>query len=225
MQELITDYDPKDKVLCVIDYTQSLPKQDIVVITNLGNVKRISLQEFDIKKQSLAMLKLKENEFIVNISKYEKGKTMLFISKLGMALNADISDVEATSRTSGLVKGMSLNEGDVVIGGGLVDEKDVVAIITDKAFAKKVSVSEFGVLPRNRKGVKVITFSKDNGNAIVMAEIVKETFEFMVIGNKDSIYSISTDNISCENRTTKGKVIDKLAKNIDVKNCYIYKWN
>ena len=225
LQELITDYDPKDKVLSVIDYTQNLPKQDIVVITNLGNVKRISLQEFDIKKQSLTMLKLKENEYIVSISKYEKGKTMLFVSKLGMVLNADISDLEPSSRTSGLVKGMSLNEGDCVVGGGLVSESDIVAIVTDKAYAKKINVSEFGVLPRNRKGLKTITFSKDNGNCLVMAEIVKDTFEFMIIGNKDAIFSISTDNINLENRTTKGKLIDKLAKNIDVKNCYVYKWN
>lgn len=225
LNDVLLGFDSKDKVLFLDAYKDKLPNYDIVLITNLGNIKRINTSELDVKKQGIAIAKLKEDEYIVSIQKYEKGKTMLFVSKSGLVLNCNIEDVPATTRTTGLLKGMSLNQDDYVVGGGLVTKNDLVLMCTEKAFVKKVKVEEFGELVRNRKGLKGLTLSKESGEIVMLAEVIKDTFEVMALTDKDKAYSINTDNVALENRTTKGKIVDKLLKTEKVKKIYKYSWN
>lgn len=225
LHDIIHDFNDNDRVVAIFDYKNQIPKQEIVFITNLGNVKRVGLADYDVNKQTISALKLKENETVINVEMFNKDKTMLFVSTDGMVLNANIQDVPVTSRTSGLVKGMSLNENQFVIGGGLVNKDSLVCVITDKGFAKKVKIEEFGELARNRKGVKVISLTKDNGNSLIYASIIKNTFEVVVFDEKDKQFSISTDDINLESRITKGKIINKLLKDKNIKKAVKYSWN
>ena len=222
--ELVPTFADNDKILYILDYKDKMEKFDFVLITNQGNIKRIASSEFDIKKQSFSFLKLKDDEYIVSIEKYVKNTTMFFVTSQGNGVNVDISDVPATTRTTGLLKGIALSSGDFVVGGGLTTENDKFIIVTDTGYAKKVEVKEFGNLPRNRKGVKVFNFGKES-TCIKLTFKDSESCEVVAFDEKDKPYSVTTDDISVEARTSKGKLINKDLKNVKIKNCYKYSWN
>ena len=221
--ELVPTFEDKDKICLILDYKNKLEKFDLLMITNLGNIKIVSSSEFDVKKSSFSYLKLKEDEYIVHIEKYEKNKTMFFVTSGGMGVNVDISDVTPTSRTSGLIKGVSLSQDDFVVGGGLCSENDKFIVMLNNGMAKKVEIKEFGVLPRNRKGLKLFSL-KDNEN-VALAFKDEDTCEIIVFDDKDKPYSASTDDISVELRTSKGKILTKDIKNLKLKKYYKYSWN
>lgn len=221
--EIIPSFADKDKICNIIDYKNKFDKFDLIMITNLGNIKIISSSELDVKKSSFSYLKLKENEYVINIEKYEKNKTMFFVTSQGMGVNVDINDVVPTSRTSGLVKGISLSQDDFVIGGGLCSENDKFVLMSNTGLAKKIEVKEFGILPRNRKGLKLFNLGKDNEN--IKLAFKEETCEIIVFDEKDRPYSVSTDEIAVESRTSKGKLISKDIKNLKLKKYFKYCWN
>ena len=93
---------------------------------------------------------------------------------------------------------------------------------SDNCFAKTVKVSEFGVLGRNRKGIKILPLG-DNGKKLIYARKVNETFELFALDAKEKLYYTSTDDISTESRNSKGKSFAG-KKGTKVKAIYTYLW-
>ncbi|MBQ0017568.1 MAG: DNA topoisomerase 4 subunit A [Clostridiales bacterium] len=224
LTDAILGYQKDEKVLYICDYKDKLSNFDLIFTTNDGQVRKTNSSEFDIKKQSFNCFKLNEKQELVAIQKFEKDKTLLFITKDGMSLNADISDVPSQSKSASGVKGINLNDGDEVVYTSLVNEKDNVLVLTDLGYTKRVAISQIGVLGRNRKGVKLITFDK-NGKKIILSKVVRSSFEVMAYDDKSKLLSIKSDDVALENRTTKGKGMIKATKTEKIKSAYIYMWN
>lgn len=225
---LLTDallgYSKDEKVLYIVDYKNELPKGELLFVTTTGQVRKTSISDFDIKKQSFSFFKLNENEKLISVQKFEKDKTLLFVTTNGICLNANIDDVPLQSKTASGVKGISLSDDDSVLYASLVKPENEVIVLTDEGYIKKVMTKQIEVLARNRKGVKIITFDK-NGKKLILAKVVRSDFEIYAINSHGKVVSIKTDQISSESRTTKGKGIVKPNKTEKIKNAYVYLWN
>ena len=182
----------------------TLKKKELLFVTEQGTVRRTPWTEFETKKNTLLAYKVKEDDCLLNVELFEPNKTLMFVTNLGIGLNADISDVPSQSKSSSGVKGIKLDDGAKVIMASLASETDKFVCVTDHCFAKAVEVKEFGLLPRNRKGVKVLPLG-DNGKKLLYAKILKDTFELFALDEKEKLYFTSTDDISTESRNSKGK--------------------
>ena len=190
-----------------------MPKGNLIFMTRQGMVKKTSFKEYGVSKSIFQAIKLKDDDEVINIFVEEKSTTLLFVTSSGMVLNADKSDVPSQGRISGGVKGINLNAGDYVIFAGQVTEDGEVVVMTNRGFIKRVVVSQIDVMARYRKGIKIVTLSeKDNGTELVYASYVKENF--VVVGEADDgkLYGRDTDVCPIENRTGKGKLIEKMKK-------------
>lgn len=225
LADTILGYQKDEKVLYIIDYKDSLPKGELMFVTNDGMIRKTDFAEFDIKKQSFACFKLSENQKLVSIQKVEKDKTLLFVTKNGMGLNANISDVQNQSKTSVGVKGMNLSEGDSVVYSSLVTQKDSFLVLTDMGYIKRIGVDNLEILSRNRKGVKLISFDKNNGCQIILSKVVRSNFEVYCINAQNKVVSVKSEQLSLENRNTKGKGIVKSTKPEKLKGARIYLWS
>ena len=77
-------------------------------------------------------------------------------------------------------------------------------------------------MARYRKGLKFITFAKDNGSELVYASVVTNPQTVMCVGESDDeLYFRSTDLIPIEARIGKGKPVDKTKKNLNIKKAFI----
>jgi topoisomerase-4 subunit A len=156
---------------------------------------------------------MKDDDKVINVFVESKNTTLLFITKNGMVLNADKSDVPVQGRISGGVKGINLSDGDSVIFAGEVTDEGEALVMTNRGFIKRVLVSQIDVMARYRKGVKIATLSdKENGSELIYADYVKDNF--VVVGKTDSgeLHSRDTDVCPIESRTGKGKLIEKMKK-------------
>ena len=223
LTDLFMGYDKNENIVAMFD-EKDLKNKQILFTTANGIVRKTNYADMESKKDIAVCYKLKEDDKIVKAEIFAKDKTLLFVTKQGITLNANIDDVPLQSKTSSGVKGINLQDKDSVIFAGLVGEKDTVICVTDKAYVKAVAISDIGVLGRNRKGVKLTTLAGDNGKELLFATLKKpDTFEVIAFDAKDKPLFVSTDSISTENRTTKGKSMAK-TKGTKIKTCYAYLW-
>ena len=192
---------------CVINMFCGSPALDdkghFIFITKDGLIKKTDISEYNISKNYLQAIKLKDGDEVVGMFICEKETYIAFITEKGIALNVTKDDIPVQGRVSGGVKGINLNKGDSIVYTGQVDEEGEFVIITDTGYYKRVLTSEIEPLPRNRKGVKVCELGKVN--KIVYADYVKEPFNIAVIDNFGVSFSINTEELLIESRTTKGK--------------------
>ena len=85
-----------------------------------------------------------------------EGCSLIFVTKNGMSLNADMSDIPVQGRISGGVKGINLGDGDECIFIRQVEDGGEVVLVTDKGYAKRVLVVVLDIMALYRKGVKLI---------------------------------------------------------------------
>ncbi|MEG1500160.1 MAG: DNA gyrase C-terminal beta-propeller domain-containing protein, partial [Clostridia bacterium] len=108
------------------------------------------------------VVKLKENDEVVNCEITEGSGSVVFVSSLGMTLNMNKTEIPVQGRISSGVIGISLEEKDEAICACQCMASESIVVLTDKGFAKRVALSEFEILPRNRKGLRIVNLA-DNG--------------------------------------------------------------
>ena len=122
-----------------------------------------------------------------------------------MALNALKDDIPVQGRVAGGVKGINLNKGDSIVFVSQIDEEGEFVIVSDGGCYKRVIASEIEPMARYRKGIKIVELGK-NGS-VVYASYVKEPYNIAVIDTFSVAFTVNTEDISIEGRTTKGKTL------------------
>ena len=191
---------------------EKLPKGNLLFYSKNGLVKKSPWSEYGVVKSAFAATKLREGDNLIAIEDEVEGSSLMIVTKLGMCLNADMSDIPSQNRIATGVRCMSLADDDECVLIRQVNGDGEVAICTDRGFAKRLLISQIDVMGRYRKGIKIIDFGKgkaDNGKMIVYAACV--TMPFKVVLNVDDEYltAYSTENFAIENRTHAGKPLLK----------------
>ncbi len=160
----IIKLDSDEKIISVIPVTTFDSDCDITIATKNGMIKRTKLSEFKSLRYSkpLNCMKLKDNDKVVNafLTKYND---IFIATNKSFGLWFDINDIPVVGlRTSG-VKSINL-KGDYVVNVSNFDPKtsEYLYVITNKATAKRVKISEFEKTGRAKRGLLILREVKTN---------------------------------------------------------------
>ena len=205
-----------ETIVALFDGDDVKGKENLIFLTKFGMIKKTPLSEYALLKKYFQGMKLKDGDEITSIVKEPQNYTVVFVTKTGMVLNAENSDIPLQGRISGGVKGINLAAKDYCVGACLAGDGGEVVAVTDKGFAKRVLLSNIDKMARYRKGLKLFTFAKDNGNELVFGGVVTKPYTVICVGKEEEIYFRSTDLIPIEARIGKGKPVEKTKKNLGV---------
>lgn len=183
----------------------ALPQGCLLFYTKDGLIKKTEWAEYALLKPYYQAIKLKDGDELIAVEEDKAETTIGFITEQGLVLNALKDDVPVQGRVAGGVKGVNLNKGDGIKFVGQIDEEGEFALITDTGFYKRVLTSEIEPMARYRKGVKICELGRQN--KIIYAAYVKEPFDIAVVDNFGVAFTVNTEDLSIENRTTKGKTL------------------
>lgn len=221
LKTVAPDAGKNEKIVYMMPYADTLPKGNILFYTADGMVKRSAWSEYNVVKSSFQAVKLKEGDTVIGIETEMSGCTLLFVTRDGMCLNADMSDIPLQGRVAGGVKGIQLADDDKCVAVRQVSGDGEVALVTDRGYAKRVLVAQLDVMARYRKGVKIIDFGKKvNGEKLVFVGYVKDPYKVVLELDGDYLSAYSTELFSIENRTHIGKPLIKGKS--EVTRCMIY---
>jgi DNA gyrase subunit A len=121
----------------------------------------------------------------------------------GMAIRFDQKEVRAMGRAAFGVKGITLEQGDHVVGAELARAGATLFTMTENGFGKRTQLEEYRLTHRGGKGVIDIKTGDRNGNVIAMLQVT-DADQVMIITNKGTLIRSRAADVSIIGRNTQG---------------------
>ncbi len=198
-----------EKITVVLPLTGDLRKfpQDryVFMATNLGTVKKTSLDEFsNPRKAGVIAVDLDEGDFLIGAAVTDGAHDVMLFSDSGKAVRFDENDVRPMGRTARGVRGMNLEDGQQVIALLVAeDEQQSVLTATENGFGKRTPITEYTRHGRGTKGMIAIQTSERNGK-VVGATLVHGEDEIMLITTSGVLVRTRVSEIREMGRATQG---------------------
>ena len=190
-------------------FTREEMRGDVLFFTKNGMVKRTPWEEYTLKKSYYQAIVLKEGDEVINVESYDTDEfsTMFFVSRAGFALNAVKDNLPVQGRVAGGVRGIALGDGGECIFASQINGEGEIVVVTAANGFKRVISSLIDPIGRACKGV-IIADVKDCGS-LLFADYVTIPYTLAVINKDGTVAELSTEEISIENRVTKGKKLKR----------------
>ena len=172
--------------------------------TEKGLVKKTPIQDYaNVRKTGLAAIALREDDRLIEVKVTDNTEDILLVTRDGMCIRFNETDVRSTGRVSMGVRGMNLTDNDVVIGMQTASQGTDLLIVSEKGMGKRTNMDEFTRQNRGGKGVKCYKITEKTGNVVGM-KAVDEDSEIMIINTEGIIIRMKCSDISIYGRITSG---------------------
>ena len=204
-----------EKITAVVPVKEFRENSNLIMLTQKGYIKRISLSNFsNIRKSGIIAIGLDEGDSLNWVKQAEDKDEVVIGTSNGMAIRFAISDLRPLGRSARGVNSIKLRPQDNIIGCDIVpNEYDAdLLVVTSDGFGKRSKLSEFR--PQNRGGIGLIaTKFKSTSSRLVAMTIVDENDEIMVVSANGIVTRIKASDISRQGRPATGVRIQNLVDN------------
>jgi DNA gyrase subunit A len=185
------------------------PDKYIIMATRDGTIKKCQLEDFSTcRKSGLNAIQLVDDDELIGVKLTTGKDEVILISQMGQSIRFQETDVRSMGRNAMGVRGMNLEDGDVVVAMDIIRDGDVL-VVTENGFGKRTPISEYRSQYRGGKGVKTLNITDKNG-VLVGARIVAPSDELMLLSANGTLIRLQVDEISIQGRTTTGVILMKL---------------
>jgi DNA gyrase subunit A len=206
-------------VTAIIPITDFVEGEYLTMITKMGITKRTLLSEFEYqRKGGKIAINLDEDDELIFVRHTKGDESLIIATREGNAVRFDETNVRAMGRTARGVKGITLSDGDYVVGVALVDESKTLLTVTELGMGKRTSFEDFRQMKhRGGKGVTCHKISDKTGKLSTIVT-VDEDDDIMLITNEGTIIRTSVSSINVYSRTAAGVIIMRLSDGCFINN-------
>jgi len=205
-----------EKVSAIIPVSQFEEGRYLFMATRKGTVKKTKLMDFaNVRKSGIAAIVLREDDELIEV-KYTDGERNIFIATAnGQCMRFNEKDVRSMGRVSSGVRGISLREGDSVIGMQVDVQGEYGLFVSECGQGKRTKISEFTPHHRGGKGMICYKLTEKTGK-LVAFKAVNDGEEVMLVTTGGIIIRMAVDNISVQGRNASGVKIMNLDDGVAV---------
>ena len=197
------DKDEKIKAMVDIVNDGSLDKKFLFFVTKRGIVKRVSLKEFQLIRQSGKIaISLNENDELFAVLVTDGNEDIIIGSSLGKAVRFNETDVRPTGRTSKGMRGFNVDSGEV-IGIASSNSGKYILTMSENGYGKKTLVEDFRETNRGVKGVASIKLTEKTGKQIVL-KAVNGDEDALLMNDDGMMIRINLESVGVYGRQTMG---------------------
>jgi DNA gyrase subunit A len=179
----------------------------IVMGTKRGEVKKTELTAFSNPRAGgIIAMDVEEGDAVI-AAQISDGTHEVFIgTRDGMSIRFPETDVRSMGRTAGGVRGITLREGDEVVGMDVLEPGGTILSVTEKGYGKRTELDEYRIQSRGGLGIINIQTSERNGKVIGVRQVTDED-ELMVITQQGKTLRMHAKDIRTIGRATQGVTI------------------
>ncbi len=196
-----------EKVTGLIPVREFREDECLMMVTRRGTVKKTELTAFKRPLgRGIIALGLDEGDQLIGVSRTRATDQVILSTKDGMAIRFDESDVRAMGRPAHGVKGITLEEGDEVVGMVVANgNEDPASLLTvcSNGYGKRTVLTEYRSQNRGGKGLIDIKTSDRNGPVVAMAKVT-EADEVMLTTARGILIRTRVADIRPIGRNTQG---------------------
>ena len=178
--------------------------EQLFFATKQGTVKRTDATEFqNVRTSGLIAIKLNEGDELISVRLTDGHQNIIIGTKDGYAVSFSEQDVRSMGRNATGVRGISLREGDFVVGAGILTDDSYVLTISENGYGKATEAAQYSIRRRGGKGVKTFKITERNGSLVGLSTIIGDE-DILLITNEGIIIRFEANNISKTGRDTQG---------------------
>ena len=188
----------------------------LLMVTRKGVVKRLPFIALKTnRKGGIRALTLEEDDHLINVLRTNGNDNVILATAQGMAICFNENDVRCMGRDAAGVRGISLNEGDYVVGAEKMEEGKTLLTVTENGYGKRTALPEYlrtgpdgEKIPQSRggKGLKNYNITPKTGN-IAGCRVVGDNDDVMIIENGGVIIRVPAASINVYKRDVQGVIV------------------
>ncbi|HHO6651983.1 TPA: DNA topoisomerase IV subunit A [Staphylococcus aureus] len=182
-----------------------------VFATQNGMIKKSTVPLFKTTRfnKPLIATKVKENDDLISVMRFEKDQLITIITNKGMSLTYNTSELSDTGLRAAGVKTINLKAEDFVVMTEGVSENDTILMATQRGSLKRISFKILQVAKRAQRGITLLKELKKNPHRIVAAHVVTgEHSQYTLYSKSNEEHGLINDIHKSEQYTNGSFIVD-----------------
>lgn len=182
-----------------------------VFATQNGMIKKSTVPLFKTTRfnKPLIATKVKENDDLTSVMRFEKDQLITIITNKGMSLTYNTSELSDTGLRAAGVKSINLKAEDFVVMTEGVSENDTILMATQRGSLKRISFKILQVAKRAQRGITLLKELKKNPHRIVAAHVVTgEHSQYTLYSKSNEEHGLINDIHKSEQYTNGSFIVD-----------------
>jgi len=200
-----------EKVTATLPVKEFREDRYVVMATRHGVIKKTELSAYGNPRQGgIIALTLDEGDKLIGVEITDGQREILLGTRQGIVIRFKEEDVRPMGRTAHGVRGISLDEGNYVIGMETItpDSTTSILTVTEGGYGKRTLVSEYRLQGRAGRGIISVKVTDRNGPAVSFHQ-VRGDDEIMVMTAEGKILRTRMDDVREIGRNAQGvRLID-----------------
>ncbi|WP_338794139.1 DNA gyrase subunit A [Bernardetia sp. Wsw4-3y2] len=217
LQNLIS-IETGEKVQTVIN-VKSLKDEDYINNNNLifctkkGQIKKTVLEAYSRPRQNgINAITINEGDALLDVRLTDGNNEIIMAVGSGRAIRFNETQVRPMGRTASGVRGISVKEGDEVIGMVCLNRPDSnLLVVSEKGYGKRSDVEDYRVIKRGGKGVTTLKITEKTGTLIAIKEVI-DTDHLMISRKSGVMIRFAVSELRTMGRATQGVRLINLAE-------------
>jgi DNA gyrase subunit A len=195
-----------EKVTAILPVKEFRDDRFVVMATKQGVIKKTELSAYgNPRAGGIIALSLDEGDKLIGVQITDGQREILLGTKQGIVIRFKEDEVRPMGRTAHGVRGITLEEGNEVIGMETItpDSTTSILTVTEGGFGKRTPVTEYRVQGRGGKGIISVKTTEKNGPAVGFLQ-VRDDDEIMLMAATGKILRCRVNDIREIGRNTQG---------------------
>ena len=207
----VIQIEPDDKVRAYIN-VKSLADAEyvnnnyIIMCTKDGTIKKTKLEAYSRPRQNgVNAIVIREGDQLIEAKLTSGNAEVMIAARDGKAIRFNESTVRPIGRVGAGVRGISIEDGDEVVGMICVepDSKQDVLVLSENGYGKRTDLDEYRITNRGGKGVKTINITEKTGK-LISIQAVTDDNDLMIINRSGLTICTAVSQIRLAGRATQG---------------------
>ena len=207
----VIQIEPDDKVRAYIN-VKSLADAEyvnnnyIIMCTKDGTIKKTKLEAYSRPRQNgVNAIVIREGDQLIEAKLTSGNAEVMIAARDGKAIRFNESTVRPIGRVGAGVRGISIEDGDEVVGMICVepDSKQNVLVLSENGYGKRTDLDEYRITNRGGKGVKTINITEKTGK-LISIQAVTDDNDLMIINRSGLTIRTAVSQIRLAGRATQG---------------------
>lgn len=202
---------PNEKMTAMLAVSAISDSKYLVMVTKNGLIKKTSLEDFsNVRRSGLIALKLKGEDSMEWVRPSRGSDEVSIITKKGIAIRFEESDVRPMGRTAAGVRGIRLHDKDEVISMDIVDPKNnklELLSVGENGVGKRTPLNQYKVQGRGGSGIKTAEITQKTGN-LIHARVVdgskEDKYDLLMMSSKGQVIRLPFKTVAISGRATQG---------------------
>lgn len=200
-----------EKVTATLPVKEFRDDRYVVMATKKGSIKKTELSAFSNPRQGgIIALGLEGGDKLIGVQLTDGQREILLGTRQGITIRFKEEEVRSMGRMAHGVKGITLEEGNEVIGMETMtpDSTTSILTVTEGGYGKRTPVGEYRVQGRGGKGIISVKTTERNGLAVGFLQ-VRDDDQIMLMAAQGKVLRCKVDDIREIGRNTQGvRILD-----------------